>query len=122
MKKTNFKNIRTLEDIHRARQRLRKKMKMTEKSVSEKTELGKLILGAVKGTGEVLSGKSGGHESLGYLLPVVLQYVLRFLKKNTGRKQFRRLLIYSAIGGALALSVYRIINRQETERESATTV
>ena len=116
MKKTKFKNIHSLEDIREVRLQLKKKVKLTEKSISEKTDLGKILIGALGNKGGTSGDKESYLEALGYLLPAGLKYIIKILKKNTGKKQFKRLLIYSAIGGAIALSVYQVLGKgQSTE-------
>ena len=118
MKKTKFKNIHSLEDIREARLRLKKKVKLTESYISEKTDLGKILIGAVGKKGSASSDKESYLEAIGYLLPAGFKYVLKTLKKNIGKKQFKRLLIYSAIGGALALTVYQVLGKgQSAEAE-----
>ena len=118
MKKTKFKNIHSLEDIHKTRLKLKKKIRLTEKSISRKTDLGKLLIRSLEKKANIPGGMDSSPEVIGYLLPLGLKYVLGLFKRNISKKQFRRLLIFSAIGGALALSVYKIITRKKTDTEA----
>jgi hypothetical protein len=117
MKKTKYRNLHSLDDIHNARLQLKKKMRLTEKSISKKTDLGKLLLGAFEKTSGIPIDKDSSVELIGYLLPVGLKYVLKLLKKNTGSKKLRRLLIYSAIGGALAITFYQVLAKKQQGSE-----
>ena len=115
MKKTKFKNIHSLDDIHKARLQLLKKVRQTEKSISVKTDLGKLLIDAFERKGGISGEKGSDLEYIVYLLPLGLKYVLKLLKNNTGKKRFRRLLIYAAIGGTLAISVYQVLGKEQNE-------
>jgi hypothetical protein len=118
MKKTmKFKNIHSLEDIHKVRLQLEKKMRLTEKSISEKTDLGMLFLDTFEKMGVISSDRARGTEFIDYLLPLGLQYTLSLIKKNTSRKQFRQLLLYSTIGGVLSFFVYHLLGKGKTDTE-----
>jgi hypothetical protein len=114
MMTTKFRNIRTLDDIQRAKRRLGKKLRVTENSISKKTDLKKLLLDSTESMGSFFGNKNMNIERLEYLLPLGVNYILRLIKSKPTRKQIKRLSIYSGIGSVLALLVYQYLGKRKT--------
>lgn len=113
MNKTKFKNIHSLDDIHKLKLRLGKKLRATENSISTKTELGKLLLDSSENMSDFFSKQSIDIEDLEYLLPLGVKYFLKILKNKPARKQFKRISIYSGIGSILALFLYQYLEKRK---------
>ena len=118
MKKMIFSNIHSLEDIHKRKLRLNKKLSVIEKSISDKTELAKLLFNTNERLNSLFGKKDSKLEVIGYLLPLGIKYILKQIHNNPDRKHFKRLLIYSALGSVSALMIYQyLVNRgKKTEK------
>ena len=112
-----FKNIHSLEDIHKAKLRLNREIRGIEKSFSEKTDLGNIFLKAKEGPGSFFSADKRNPEMLSYLLPLGIKHILKLIKNKKNRKLIKRVLIYSVTGSILAFSVYQFIWKRKDETE-----
>jgi len=118
MKVMKFRNIHSLEDLHRQKVKLKKKLSLTEQSISSKTDIGKLLVSSSDKISGSFSEPNGNIEILGALLPIGIKYLTRQIKKNPDKKKVRKLLIYLAIGGAASFMVYKFIrNRNKADSE-----
>jgi len=106
---TIFSNIQSLEDIHKRKLRLEKELKLTEKSISEKTTIVNLLSNVNEKTSRFFGERNNNQELIKYLLPLGLKYVLKIIRNNPDRKLFRRVLIYTALGSVSAILVYQYL-------------
>ena len=117
MKKMIFSNIHSLEDIHKLKLRLEKKLSVTEKSISDKTDVAKLLFSTNKGVSSFIGEKDSKLVIIGYLLPLGIKFLLKLIQNDPDRKLFKRLLIYSALGSVTALLVYQYLGNRKTKAE-----
>lgn len=115
MMTTKFNNIKSLDDIHNHKLRLEKKLRKTENSISEKTDMGKVLLDSTERIGSFLGDKSMVIEGLVYFLPLGVKYILKLINKNPGKKHKKNLIVYSAIGSVLAFLTYQYLKHRETK-------
>lgn len=113
MKTTKFRNIQSLDDIQKHKLRLGKKLRASEDSISEKTDLGKLLLGSSKSLGSFFDNKIMNVEDLEYLLPLGVKYISKLVKSKPNRKYLKRISIYSAIGSIAALLAYQYLGKRK---------
>ena len=118
MKTTKFRSIRTLDEMHKVKLQLGKKLRVTENSISKKADLGKLLLGSTENLGSFSGSKSMDIEGLEYLLPLGVKYILTLIKSKPNRKYYKRLSVYSAIGSIVALFVYQYLGKRKTQKEA----
>jgi hypothetical protein len=112
-----FENIHSLDDIHKVKRHLKKKMRVTEKSISDRTDLAKLLLNDNERLGRFYSEDNRNPEMLGNLLSLGIKHVFKLIKKKSNKKYLRRILIYSAIGSVLAFSVYQFLGKRQDKTE-----
>lgn len=117
MKTMKFKNIRSLDDLHRHKLRLKRKLRVTENSISEKADVGRLLLGSTGSLGSFFGKKNKNIEGLEYLLPLGVRYINKLLKDKPNRRYYKRLSVYAAIGSIIALFVYQYLGKRKTETE-----
>ncbi|HUX95754.1 MAG TPA: hypothetical protein VMV47_08475 [Bacteroidales bacterium] len=114
-RRTTFRNVHSLEDIQKLKLRLDKRLKVTEKSISEKTDIASLLFSTKK----IQSGLSDEEvEKLGiagYLLPLGIKYVIGQMQKKPNSKFIKRLLIYSALASVSAYMVYQFIDKRKNK-------
>ncbi len=113
MKIMKFRKLQSLDDIHRLKLRLVKKLSVTEKSISEKTDISKLLLNSTKSMGSFFGNKSMNIDGLEYLLPLGVTYITKLIKSKPNRKYLKRLSIYAAIGSVTALFVYQYLGKRK---------
>ena len=116
-KAVKYKNIHNLEDLRKVKLKLEKKIRLTEKSISEKTDFGKLLLGTFQKMGNISSDKINGPEVIGYLFPAALHFILKNLKNDLSKKQIKRLMVYTVIGGLVAFTFYKVLGKRQTDTE-----
>jgi len=116
MKKTIFDGINSLDDIQRHKKSLKKKAGEIEKTLSEKTSFAQLLLNTGDRLSDTLGEKDGVAEIAGYLLPLGIKYFKK-IKKNTSKKQLKKILIYSSVGILTAFVVYQFVSHRKTEKE-----
>ncbi len=117
MKKMKFKDIHSLEDIVKVKRQLKKKVRVTEKSFSDRTDLRTLLLNDNKSSGSLFSEDNWNPEMLWYLLPLGIKRIFTYIQKKSNKKQFKRILKYSAIGSVLAFSAYQILVKRKDETD-----
>jgi len=117
MKTTIFSNIHSLEDIRKRKLRLQQKLNTTEKSISDKTDITKLLFNSNERLSGLFGEKDKTSEILGYLLPLGIKYLFRQIQNNPGKKPFKRVLIYSVFGSLTALMVYQYFKKRKEKSE-----
>jgi len=110
-----YNNIHSLEDIHKQKLRLKKNLKGIEKSISEKTDIVKLLFSTGERKSSLLGEKNNKLGIIGYILPLGIKYILKQIKKNPLKKQYKSLIIYSAIGSVSAFLIYQYLKQRKTK-------
>lgn len=117
MKTAIFSNIHSLEDIRKRKLRLQQKLDITEKSISDKTDITKLLFNSSERLSSLFGEKDKTSEIIGSLLPLGIKYLLRQIRNNPKKKPFKRVLIYSALGSLTAFLVYQYFKKRKEKSE-----
>ncbi len=117
MKTKIFSNIHSLEDIHKRKLRLEKKLSVSEKSISDTTDLAKLLFNTNERLSSFFDEQDTKLQIIGVLLVSGIKNMLKEIQNNPDKKLFKRLLIYSAIGSLSALLVYQFMENRKTRKE-----
>jgi len=115
MKTTIFRNIHSLEDIKKRKLRLKKKLGVIEKSISDKTDVAKLLFDTKKGLSSLFDEKDSSLEIIASLLPLGIKYLFKNIQNIPGRKYYKSLIIYTALGGVSAFLVYKYLQQRKTD-------
>jgi hypothetical protein len=118
MKRTVFSNIQSLEDLHKRKLRLEKKLIVTEKSISEKTDIAKLLINTSKRAGSLSGENDSDLEVLGYLLPLGIKLLLKQIQNNPDKIPLKRLLFYFIVGSIPTLLVYKYMEKSKSKSKS----
>lgn len=114
-KKAKFSNVHSLEDIRDLKLRLNKKIRVTEKSISDKTD----IIGYLFNIKEIKGGlndENGDKQGIaGYLIKLGIKYVMELLQKKSTSKSVKRFLFYSALAGVSAFAVYKFMEKRKNK-------
>ncbi len=92
-------------------------MREAERKISAKTDVTKLLFSNKSGLGEIFDKEGINMELIGSFLPLGINYILEQLKNNPHKKLFKRLIIYSAVGGLTTLLVYHYWKDRKTVTE-----
>jgi hypothetical protein len=119
MKTTTFNNIYFLDDIQKRKRRLKKKLRVAEKSIIKEVDFGKSFFSSERRLSSLFDDIEGDstREIIGYLLPLGLKYVLKQIKKSPNKKLYKRLLIYTVLGSLSALMVYKYMANGDKKNE-----
>lgn len=110
-----FKDIRSLDDIQKRKRKLAKKLRRSENSLTEKADIGKILLNSTESLGSFFGRKSMPIEDLEYLLPLGFKYISKLVKSKPDKKYLKRFSIFFAIGSILALSSYQYLKKREDQ-------
>ena len=111
---TIFKDIHSFEDIQKQKLALEKKLRVTEKSISEKTDLTRILFNNKAGLGRILGEKGGKTELIQNVLPLVINFIQKQIQNNPHMKLIRRVVIYSIFGSVSAFLVYKYLIYRKT--------
>ena len=117
MMTTIYNNIHSLEDIHKRKLRLKKKLSVIEKSISDNTDVAKLLFNTNDGLSSLFAEKDSKLEITGYLLPLGIKYIIKQIQKSLDRKHYKTLIIYTVLGSVSAFLVYQYMKHRETKTE-----
>jgi len=117
MKKSIFDDIHSFEDIQKQRLRLEKKLRDTEKSISEKTDITRLLFKTKKGHSGFDSETDYKTVIIGSVLPLGINLIMKMIRDNLDKKVLRKIIIYSIYGSVSALLVYSYFNYQKTKSD-----
>ena len=118
MKKSIFDDIHSFEDIQKQRLRLEKKLKETEKSISEKTDITRLLFNPKKAHSGFGSGTDYKTVIVESILPLGINLILKVIRDNLDKKLLKKIIIYSIYGSVSALLVYSYLNYQKSATDS----
>lgn len=118
MKRPIFDDIHSLKDIQKQKARLEEKLKATEKSFSDKTDITRLIFRARKGMNRFSGKKDFKLEIIESLLPLGIELIVGLMRKKLDKRLAKRLIIYSIYGSVFAFVIYKYLNSQEEKVES----
>jgi len=111
---TIFDDISSLEDIQKRKLRLEKKLRVNEKSISDKTDIINLLFNNKEGFGSFFGEKDSKMAIMENLLPLGVNYILKQIQNNPDKKLLKKLIIYSVFGSLSALLVYQYLKYRKT--------
>ena len=115
MKTMIYNNIHSLEDIHKQKLRLKKNLKAIERSISEKSDIVRLLLNTSERKSSSSGDKNNKLELIGYILTTGIKYIREQIKSNPQKKQYKSLIIYSAIGSVSAFMIYQYLKQTKAK-------
>ncbi len=114
MTMTIFNDISSLEDIQKRKLRLEKKLRATEKSISDKTDIFNLLSNNNEGSGSLFDEKDYKMAILANVLPLGITYLLKQIQNNPDKKLLKKLIIYSVFGSLSTLMAYQYLKYRKT--------